>query len=407
MFKIKRSRKILAVIIVIAVGVFFYTQNKSAQPVAQIQTTSVTTGSVISSVSASGLVLSSNFTPVTTLATGIVTQVYVKDGDHVIKGQKIATIELDIAGQKQHQADYASYLSAKNAVTSAQLGLYSAQSSSFAANQKFINDAVARDLSEDDPTYIQQYADWKAAEGKYNQQSLVIAQSQASATNSYLAYLASSPTITSPISGTITNITLAQGLQLSSGSQVAVIAGIGTPLASFNISEIDVAKLKIGQKATVTLDSISDKTFTGKVVSVDRIGTTSNGVTNYPTIIQFDTEASDVLPNMAATANIIIDSANNVLVVPNSAVTTSSGQSTVRLLNNGVEQIVTVETGLVSDTQTEIKSGLNEGDKVITGSVSTSGSTTIQSGGTSIFSSGFGGGAAAGGGTRNVQFIAR
>ena len=132
-------------------------------------------------------------------------------------------------------------------------------------------------------------------------------------------------------------------------------------------SEVDVPKVKVDQKATVTFDSIAGKTFTGKVISVDRIGATTSGVTNYPAVVQIDTDNQEILPNMAATANIIVETKDNVLLVPTTAVQTQNGQSTVSIIRNGQIQPVQVETGSSSETQIEIISGLSQEDTVVTG----------------------------------------
>jgi len=126
----------------------------------------------------------------------------------------------------------------------------------------------------------------------------------------------------------------------------------------------------IDQKATITLDSLSDKTFTGKVVGVDRIGQTTSGVTQYASIIQFDSSSLEILPNMAVTAIIIIEKKDNVLLVPSNVIQEKGGRSYAVVLVDDKQQFIPVETGLVSDTQTEIVSGLSEGDLVVTGAVS-------------------------------------
>jgi hypothetical protein len=264
------------------------------------------------------------------------------------------------------------------------------------ANQKFINDAVARGLSTTDPTYIEENATWLAAEASYQNQQNVIAQSQIALNNAWESYQADSPTITAPAGGTLGNLTITPGMVLtSSGSsssnstsasqRVAVIKTQGNPIGTFNVSEIDVSKIQPGQVATITLDSISGKSFTGNVKTVDRIGTVSSGVTNYPINILFDTSVDQILPNMSATASIIVATKDNVLLIPTTAIQTSNGQSTVRVLNGSQVQSATVETGLSSDTETEIVSGLTEGQTVITGNVFST--TTTTTGQSSIFSS--------------------
>ena len=80
-----------------------------------------------------------------------------------------------------------------------------------------------------------------------------------------------------------------------------------------NLTEIDVVKVAIGDKATVTLDAFPDKTFTGKILSVDTVGSITSGVTNYPTVIALDVQNKEMLSNMSASSSIITDVKNDVL----------------------------------------------------------------------------------------------
>jgi RND family efflux transporter MFP subunit len=397
-FKKDKKRIIGGIIVLAAIifGVVKLTASKSNQT--QYQTALVTKGSIVSSISASGQILTSNTVDIGTNASGVVATVLVKDGDIVKAGQTLATVTLDTDGTQRSSLAYASYLSAKNSLFNAQNQLYSLQNAEFVANQKFINDAVARGLSTTDPTYIEENALWLAAEASYQNQQNVIAQSQISLNNAFESYQADSPNITAPTGGTLGNLTITPGMVLSSSSssssnstsasqRVAVIKTQGNPIGTFNVTEIDVSNIKPGQKATITLDSISGKTFTGTVTNVDRIGTVSSGVTNYGVNILFDTSVDQILPNMSATANIITATKNNVLMVPTTAIQTTNGENTVRVLNGTQVQSVTVTTGLSSDTETEIDSGLTEGQTVVTGTTTTSTTATSSSGQSSIFSS--------------------
>lgn len=93
----------------------------------QYQTAQVSKDTLVVSVSESGQVSVANRTAVTTSATGVVTNVYVKEGDEVSVGQKIADIALDKNGQQQASNAYAQYLSAQNSVTNAQTQLNTLQ----------------------------------------------------------------------------------------------------------------------------------------------------------------------------------------------------------------------------------------------------------------------------------------
>ena len=388
----------MILIMILLIGGFFGWRiwgNKSQQP--EYQTSTVERGMLISTVSASGQVLSVNLMSANTKTSGIVSQVYVKDGDQVNKGDKILEIGLDFQGEQKYAQAWSAYLSAKNGLDSAKATEYSLNSTMWTANQKFINDAVMRDLAVTDPTYIEQSSDWLAAEFKYKNQQSVVAQAQAALNNAWLSYKLASPLITAPTDGTLTSLMYKQGMNIGSldtgisesNQKVATIRTEGTPIISVNLSEIDVSRVANDQKATITLDSIADKTFTGQVVGVDRIGQTTSGVTQYPAIIQLDSSAPEILPNMSATANIVINRKDNVIMVPSGAVKNEDGQNYVQLMVNNQPQFTPVETGLSSDSQTEIMSGIQEGDMVVTG---TTASTASQSNVRSPFgSSGFGG----------------
>lgn len=378
---LKKRRKIvvLAILIIVALligfRIFF---GKGKKP--QYQTTKVERGTIVWSVSASGSVVTANIFEVTTQASGMVKKIYVNDGDKVKVGQKIMEIEPDLAGKQKAASAWSSYLSAKNNLDSAKAALYSLDSAMWKAHEIFMDDAVERDLSKDDPIYIQENDDWLAAEAKYKNQEAVIAQAEQAVNNSWLSYQLVSPIITAPVSGTIFGLAYVPGMAIGSsstttGQRVAVIRTEGAPIASFNLSELDVPVVKTGQKATIKLDSLPEKTFTGKVVSVDKLGTMSNGVTNYPVIVQFDTAPQDVLPNMAASVNIIIETKDNVLLVPSSAIQKKAGQNLVTILEKGKERQKRVEVGISSETQTEIISGLSEGETVVVSKIS---GATIQ-----------------------------
>jgi multidrug efflux pump subunit AcrA (membrane-fusion protein) len=139
------------------------------------------------------------------------------------------------------------------------------------------------------------------------------------------------------------------------------------------------------------MDAFADKTFTGQVLAINTNGQSSSGVTSYPTIIVFDNSLPNMYPNMSISANIIIDSKTDVLTVPSSSIKTTNGESIVSVMKDNKISSVVVETGLSDATNTEIISGLNEGDTVVT-STSTA-KTTNTSTTKSVFSgNGMGGG---------------
>ena len=177
-----------------------------------------------------------------------------------------------------------------------------------------------------------------------------------------------------------------------------------------------IPKIKVGDDVSLTFDAVSDVTLTGKVSQIDTIGTVSSGVVYYDTQISFDDASGKINPGMSVSASIISDAKKDVLMVLNSAVKSSNGSYYVQVPATNVASTSlddskgvslaggitskTVEIGSANDTDTEITSGLNENDQVITSTVTgtTASSKTSTSSSSSLTRSvtgttrGFGGG---------------
>ncbi len=387
------------------------------------QTGKAETGTLVVSVSGSGQVSTANNGTVSTLATGVVSKLYVKDGDEVKAGDKLAEVELDLQGQQNANQALSSYQSAKNNLESAKANMFSMQASMFTDWDKFMQIAQNSTYQNEDgtPNHINRSLpefhiandNWLASEAKYKNQQSVVTQAQTALSAAWSSYQQTSPVIYAPISGTVTGFSLQEGSVIvastntsnsaQSATKIASIKTKALPMVSVNLTEIDVPKVSIGDKATITFDAFSDKTFTGKVISIDTAGTTSSGVTTYPTVIRLDTESEGILPSMAASANIITDTKHDVLIVPSSSIKTLDGGFYVLVMKNGKTQQVTVETGASSDTQTEIVTGLKEGDEVVTATINTGSSAKSTS--TSPFGLGGGVRMGTGGGTRNTVIM--
>jgi multidrug efflux pump subunit AcrA (membrane-fusion protein) len=161
--------------------------------------------------------------------------------------------------------------------------------------------------------------------------------------------------------------------------------------ATVSLNEVDIAKIQLGQKVTLTFDAVPNLTIAGKVSQIDSIGTVSQGVVNYNVKINFDTNDAKIKPGMTANAAIITNVAQDVLTVPNSAVKNQGGTTYVQMFDTplpaplpGVQgspssvpptqQIVVV--GVSDNTSTEIISGLNEGDEIVTKTITSATTTT-------------------------------
>lgn len=420
----RQAMIVVAGLIIIGLPLYLLLAHKAQQP--QYQTAQAEKGTLVLNVTASGTISAGNSVPISSSATGVVSQVYAKVGDSVTPGEVLAEIAPDTNSIQKQAAAWSSYLSAENNLNAAKAKMNSLQSALFKANQAFVNDKGTSNPDTSDPTYIEENADWQQAQADYNNQSSVISQAEAAVSSAWLSYAQLSSNITSPATGTLTSFPVTVGLPIgssgASSSQTSSANGLGSSStvssnnssqslgtitlpggqlqAIVNLSEIDVTQVQVGQKVTMTLDAFPNKTFTGYVSSIDTTGTVSSGVTTYPVTITFDSPPGNIYPNMAVNATIITKLKDNVLTVPSTAVQTAGGQPTVRVLKNGQVQTVDVETGDSSDTDTEITSGLQEGDTVIISVIptSTSGSRTTTSpfggggfGSGAVFRSGGGG----------------
>lgn len=406
---IKNKKFIIPLVLIILIIGFFVWKNKTSQTSKpQYQTSTVEKGTLISTVSASGNVTSGNSLSISTEATGVIDQVYVKNGDTVKQGQTIATITPDQDAKQKQISAWASYLSSQNQLKSAKDKLVSLEAASFKASQKFRDQAQSQGLSDQDPTYITQHTDMITTKSDYDNQLAAIKQMEVSLASAGVSYQKLSSTIIAPATGTVSNLIIASGSvinqQSSSSSNSSGTQSIGTITrqqnnlqASVSLTEMDVTKVTAGQKVTITLDAFPDKTFTGKVLLVDTNGKISSNVTSYPAIIGFDSDPGNIYTNMAVSAKIITNVKDDVISVPVAAISTVNDQKIVKVLINGQVTPKNVEIGQSNGLQTEITSGINEGDVVITSTVSSAKKT---SGSTSVF-----GGMGGGGG--NVRMISR
>jgi membrane fusion protein, macrolide-specific efflux system len=380
----------------------------------QYQTSTAEKGTLSIVVTASGQVNQTNSATVSTQASGVVNKIYVENGQVVKTGDKIAEIDLDLIGKQRSAAAWSSYQSAKINLDNANIAYYSLQTDLLNNWKAYMDIAQSSNYQNTDlsprydmrglPQYVTVQNSWLSSEAKYKEQAAVLAQSQTSLSNAWLNYQQTSSTVYAPISGTVTGLGLQIGSVLtaqsntsgtSTAQKIASVQTDASPIIQVNLTQIDTPKVKVGNKATLTFDAFPGKTYTGKVVSIDTIGAVSSGVTTYPAIIQLDTKVPEIYSNMTASANIITQVKNDVLMVPNAAVSAQTdGTQTVRILKNGQVNSVTVETGIASSTQTEIVSGVSEGDAVVTSNAAAASTRSTTGQTTSPFGGGFGGGGA-------------
>ena len=145
------------------------------------------------------------------------------------------------------------------------------------------------------------------------------------------------------------------------------------------VDETDIGKVKVGQKATFTVDAYSNKTFEGVVTNISQTdindswakGSTSStsanaGVIYYNVTLDVNDTEALLKPSMTARVNIIVGESDNVVLIPLAALKTNNeGQYVIMQKPDGTTQNVKVEVGLYTGEEVEIKTGLNVGDKMV------------------------------------------
>lgn len=398
--------------IVLGIGVWQLVSRLGGSKVTY-ETVAAIKGTLVVSTSASGTITSGNYNNITTKVSGTVKKVYVTNGDTVTKGQKIAEVTLDDYAKERQAAAWLSYLQAKEAVAQAVADKTSSDIGMWKARQAVLDAQDAYDDMEDNDTNPATHAVYtdtermiitktldqakkafSVYESKYLDADASIANANAKVAAALRDYQENSATITAPASGTISDLALFEGLTVAANSSTSSTSGAtivssqtvgkvndpkGQLIASVSMSETDILRIKANQKAIITLDAYSDMTFTGKVLAVNTSGNVSSSVTSYPVTILLDPVSVDIYPNMAINADIITETVTDAVMIPSTAITTTGGVSTVQIMKNGKPTVTTIEIGTANDSYTEVKSGVSEGDTVVTSVITVDSSTTDDS----------------------------
>ncbi len=166
------------------------------------------------------------------------------------------------------------------------------------------------------------------------------------------------------------------GSRVSGGAELASVSAPSELEAQALVSQGDLGRLEVGQKAQMTIDGFTDEAFTGVITSVSdepasssssSLSGSSSGSTQYTITIRPQDLPRVARSGMTGTLQIVIEERSDVLLVPTSAVSGTAGTSFVRVMQNGTPVVRQVETGMATSASTEIAGGLTEGETVVTG----------------------------------------
>ncbi len=189
--------------------------------------------------------------------------------------------------------------------------------------------------------------------------------------------------IYAPFDGVVSVVNFKKGDTVGT-TTAATVVDTARLQVKVSIAEVDMPKVKTGANAQMTLDAITGRNFQAKVVTVGPVGTVTQGVVNYPVTLEVTNVNDTVKPGMTANLTIVVDSRENVLLLPLRAVRTQGNQKTVTVQYKGQSISVPVTTGLTNDQSVEILSGLQEGDVVAINQTTTRQTNNIPGGGPGI-----------------------
>ncbi|MFV0635529.1 efflux RND transporter periplasmic adaptor subunit [Mitsuokella sp. WILCCON 0060] len=352
--KIPGKVKAVIAVLIIAGGAFYgykyYEGQQAAKQTAAVETTKVVRMDMKSTVSATGTIQPVDSVEVSSKITARLKSVLVKENDQVKAGQTVATLDAKDYEAKRDQAQY------KVTNTKAEYDRISYLYSIGADTQKQLEDA------------------------QMNYDTAVSALAQAESD-------AAETSITAPIDGTVVGEPKTVGTMAVSTSDnptvIMRIADLSSKQIKAKVDETDIGNVKVGQEATFTVDTYTDKTFTARVSKISQTDTSNSWDTSSSSssgssasssasviyyYVTLDVDDPDGLLLPAMTARVEINTADkaNVLAVPISVLKTDSNGSYVIVRNDdGSQENRYVTTGIYSDEYVEILSGLEEGEDVV------------------------------------------
>ncbi|MFU2090848.1 efflux RND transporter periplasmic adaptor subunit [Gallibacterium anatis] len=371
----------IAVVLIILAAIYYF--NLQSQPKTTYLTETVKYSDIQQTVVATGTVRSSNRVEVGARVSGKVEKILVKLGQKVKKGELIA--ELDSITQENTLNSAQAQLAAYKAQLVAAQTAYRVANSNFQRIAKLYKRKAS---SLDDYENAQNNLDSAKANVEQIQAQIKQSEIEVNTAATNLNYTK----ITSPIDGTVISIPVSVGQTVNANQTTPTIiqvADLDTMLIKPEISEGDITKIKPGMKVQFTTLAEPDEIYQAEIASVDPALTTltdneySESVSDTNAIYYY---ANVLVPNpehklqigMTTQNTIITAQKQHVLVVPTLAIQKRNGQNSVQILDGDkvVEKIVQI--GLHDDINTEILSGLNEGDNVILSQSSTNEAASVK-----------------------------
>lgn len=339
-------------------------EESSAGVAVQVQT--VTAGSIATDNRVSGQVSADDESTILIATTAKCTAVYAQAGDTVQAGDILCTLDLG-STLSSYQAARISYDSAVQSYQD-QKGILDKQVSlaqDNAANTRALFEIGAASQLEVDQAELNYQ---NAVAGRNSALSQLEAGMQSAKSgveqlDTALENVDASGNVIAPQSGTLVTMNATEGNFISNAMPLVVIDGAEQMKVTASVSETLVAKLKAGDSADVSVDA-AGKSFTATIRSVERAANMQTKL--YNVVLTVPADVGGLLNGMFADVTFHTDAAENTIVVPTEAILTSGETEYVYVVENDTAKYVEVTTGLNGNGVTEVKSGLTEGQQLVT-----------------------------------------
>ena len=366
--------------LLVAAGTAYYFFSSNSKQETTYLTESVIRGDVEKTVVASGSVESVNEVDVGAQASGKITKLYVKLGQEIKKGEMIADIDSTtqintLNTKKAALVSYQAQLKAKKTAYDVALSSYNRLSKLYTQKATSLDSVNTAKSTLDNAK-----AEMEAIEANIKQ-----AEIEVNTAETNVGYTK----ITAPMDGTVISVPVSEGQTVNANQTtptIVTIADLSKMKIKPEISEGDITKVKAGQEVSFTILSDSQTVYHSVIDSVDPANTTTSDSSStsslssssssttsaiyYYANVLIDNPDRTLRIGMTTENNIKIANAKDVLLVSNMAIQKRDGKSFVNVLNDKNQpEPREVEIGVQNDFKTEIKSGLNEGEKVIVSQV--------------------------------------
>lgn len=347
------------------------------------------------SVTASGEIVATRYADLGSSVMGRLVSLRVREGDRVSAGQVLARIdpiqaqsavassaaalqalEAEAAGaNNQVRAAQADITVATSRQTEAQRALQRARelASSGLLAQSELDAAVAAA-----DTAVAQVAAATAALARAEQARSAATQrvAQGRAERARVGDQLSKTEITAPIAGVVTRLDVEEGemvvmgVQNQPGSILMTISDLSALDAEVKVAEADVLRLALENRATVTLDALAGRTYTGRVVDIGasalpQIGTQA-AAREFRVKVRLEGDVASLRPGLTCDTEILVAERRNVLAVPLQAVVERNGVSGLFVVEGGHAAFTPVTTGIIGGLTIEV-TGVNEGASIVAG----------------------------------------